>query len=141
MDQPQPDAQTLLNVIGRLFGLFKTEETQFVRCDADGVFQFEGGSLDDPVGFLGTTEDMGEEERGFLLLRCLSSRAYASGESVTRSHQEDVHLCVLRILEQRPDISQRELAEELGIAPGKAQQRGRHLGRKGTLVDPEVPQF
>jgi EPS-associated MarR family transcriptional regulator len=39
--------------------------------------------------------------------------------TLTRSYHEDVQFRVLRILEQRPEISQRELAEEVGIALGK----------------------
>ena len=39
---------------------------------------------------------------------------------MTRALQDDVHFRVLRLLERRPEISQRELAEEVGIALGKA---------------------
>lgn len=39
--------------------------------------------------------------------------------TMARTLQDDVHFRVLRALEQRPEISQRELAEELGIALGK----------------------
>lgn len=34
--------------------------------------------------------------------------------------QEDTHFKVLRLLESKPDISQRELADELGVSLGKA---------------------
>lgn len=37
-----------------------------------------------------------------------------------KSIQEDVHFRVLRVLEQRPEISQRELAAEVGISLGSA---------------------
>lgn len=46
---------------------------------------------------------------------------------------EDVHFRVLRILEQRPEISQRELAEELGIALGKTNFVLNALAAKGLL--------
>jgi len=36
-----------------------------------------------------------------------------------RELHQDVHFRVLRILQERPEISQRELAEEVGVALGK----------------------
>lgn len=52
---------------------------------------------------------------------------------MTRPVQEDVHFRVLRILEQRPEISQRELAEEVGIALGKVNYVLSALTGKGLV--------
>jgi EPS-associated MarR family transcriptional regulator len=52
---------------------------------------------------------------------------------MTRALQEDVHFRVLRLLEQRPEISQRELAEEVGIALGKANFVLAALADKGLV--------
>jgi EPS-associated MarR family transcriptional regulator len=38
---------------------------------------------------------------------------------MTKAVEDDVHFRILRILEQHPEISQRELAGEVGIALGK----------------------
>lgn len=47
--------------------------------------------------------------------------------------QDDVHFRVLRVLEQRPAISQRELAEEVGVALGKVNYVLRALTKKGLV--------
>ena len=52
---------------------------------------------------------------------------------MSRSMQDDMHFRVLRVLERRPEISQRELAEELGIALGKANYVLNALTEKGLL--------
>lgn len=49
------------------------------------------------------------------------------------SLQEDVHFRVLRVLEQRPEISQRELAEDVGIALGKVNYVLNALAEKGLV--------
>jgi EPS-associated MarR family transcriptional regulator len=49
------------------------------------------------------------------------------------SLQEDVHFRVLRVLEQRPEISQRELAEDVGIALGKVNYVLNALTDKGLV--------
>lgn len=49
------------------------------------------------------------------------------------SLQEDVHFRVLRVLEQRPEISQRELAEDVGIALGKVNYVLNALTEKGLV--------
>ena len=55
------------------------------------------------------------------------------------SHQEhtalyeESHLAVLRLLEQNPNLSQRELAEELGISVGKTNYCIKALVDKGLL--------
>lgn len=49
------------------------------------------------------------------------------------SIQEDVHFRVLRVLEQRPEISQRELAEDVGIALGKVNYVLNALTEKGLV--------
>lgn len=41
------------------------------RCDAADVFKFGSGTTGDLADFLSGTKDMGEEERGYLLLRHL----------------------------------------------------------------------
>jgi EPS-associated MarR family transcriptional regulator len=46
---------------------------------------------------------------------------------------EDTHLQVLRILESQPKITQRELADELGISLGKANYCLRALLDKGWV--------
>ena len=46
---------------------------------------------------------------------------------------EDVHLKVLRILEERPKITQRELSDELGISLGKANYCLKSLIEKGWI--------
>lgn len=57
----------------------------------------------------------------------------------TMSHQEhtalyeESHLAVLRLLEQNPNLSQRELAEELGISVGKTNYCIKALVDKGLL--------
>jgi EPS-associated MarR family transcriptional regulator len=47
--------------------------------------------------------------------------------------QEEIHFKVLRLLEGKPDISQRELAEELGISLGKANYCLKALLDKGWI--------
>lgn len=49
------------------------------------------------------------------------------------SLQEDAHYRVLRILEQRPEISQREMAEGVGIALGKVNYILNALTEKGLV--------
>lgn len=52
---------------------------------------------------------------------------------MSRNIKEDVHFRVLRILQQRPEISQRELAEEVGIALGKMNYVLGALAEKGFV--------
>ena len=52
------------------------------------------------------------------LVRSPPSRTGFSG-SMTKAVEDDVHFRILRILEQHPEISQRALSEEVGIALGK----------------------
>lgn len=52
---------------------------------------------------------------------------------MSRDIKEDVHFRVLRILQQRPEISQRELAEEVGIALGKMNYVLGALAEKGFV--------
>lgn len=47
--------------------------------------------------------------------------------------QEDVHFRVLRLLAKRPAISQRELAEDVGIALGKVNYILKALTEKGLV--------
>lgn len=47
--------------------------------------------------------------------------------------QEEIHFKVLRLLEGKPDISQRELAMELGISLGKANYCLKALLDKGWI--------
>ena len=47
--------------------------------------------------------------------------------------QEDTHYRVLRLVESRPEISQRELAEELGVSLGKANYCVKALMDKGWI--------
>ena len=47
--------------------------------------------------------------------------------------QEESHLKVLRLLEQNPNLSQRELAEELGISVGKTNYCIKALVDKGLV--------
>lgn len=46
---------------------------------------------------------------------------------------DDIHLKVLRLVEQNPNISQRELAKELGVSLGKANYCLRALLEKGWV--------
>lgn len=46
---------------------------------------------------------------------------------------DDVHWRVLRIIEGRPDITQRELAEQLGVSLGKVNYLIRALLAKGAI--------
>jgi EPS-associated MarR family transcriptional regulator len=56
------------------------------------------------------------------------------GSSDTSSNvQDEVHLRVLRLLGERPDTSQRELADQLGVSLGKANYCLRALVEKGFL--------
>lgn len=52
---------------------------------------------------------------------------------VTKQIEDDIHFRVLRILEQRPGISQRELAREVGVALGKANFLLVGLGERGLI--------
>ena len=47
--------------------------------------------------------------------------------------EEDTHIKVLRLIESRPEIRQRELADELGISLGKANYCLKALMDKGWL--------
>lgn len=47
--------------------------------------------------------------------------------------QEDTHFNVMRLIESRPNISQRELADELGVSLGKANYCLRALMEKGWI--------
>lgn len=53
---------------------------------------------------------------------------------MSRALRDDVHFRVLRILQQRPTISQRELAEEVGIALRKVNYVLSALTEKGLLM-------
>lgn len=73
---------------------------------------------------------MGEEDGGSPeQRRGLSSRV----GSMSRDLKEDAHFRVLRILQQRPEISQRELAEAVGIALGKVNYILTALTDKGLV--------
>ncbi len=48
-------------------------------------------------------------------------------------HSEDAHLRVLRLLQQQPELSQRQLAEKLGVSLGKANYLLRALLEKGSI--------
>lgn len=50
-----------------------------------------------------------------------------------KSKNEDTHFRVLRILEQNPDLSQREVAEALGVSLGAANYVLRALIEKGQI--------
>ncbi|WP_323039900.1 MarR family EPS-associated transcriptional regulator [Gemmobacter sp.] len=52
---------------------------------------------------------------------------------MSRDIKEDVHFRVLRILQHRPEISQRDLAEEVGIALGKVNYVLNALTDKGLV--------
>lgn len=52
---------------------------------------------------------------------------------MTRDLQDDVHFRVLRTLQERPEISQRDLAEELGIALGRVNYVLGALAEKGQV--------
>lgn len=54
-------------------------------------------------------------------------------DAMTRPVEEDVHFRVLRILEQDPEISQRELAAKLGIALGRTNYVLNALLEKGLI--------
>ena len=46
---------------------------------------------------------------------------------------QEIHLKVLRLLEENPDVTQRELAKELGISLGKANYCLKALIEKGWI--------
>jgi EPS-associated MarR family transcriptional regulator len=46
---------------------------------------------------------------------------------------EDLHFRVLKILQERPDLSQRELAQQLGVSNGKLHYCMRALIEKGLV--------
>jgi EPS-associated MarR family transcriptional regulator len=48
-------------------------------------------------------------------------------------HLEDLHFRVLRLIEDQPDVSQRELAERLGVSNGKLHYCMRALIEKGLV--------
>jgi len=60
---------------------------------------------------------------------------WSHAESSARDDAESARLTVLRLLEQRPEVAQRELAEALGLSLGKAHQMLHLLFEKG-LVEP-----
>ncbi|MEB0140835.1 MULTISPECIES: MarR family EPS-associated transcriptional regulator [unclassified Undibacterium] len=51
----------------------------------------------------------------------------------TRPDDEDAYLAVLRLLEQQPQMSQREIAAELGVSLGKTNYCLKALLEKGWL--------
>lgn len=51
----------------------------------------------------------------------------------TMLHREEVHFRVLHLIEQRPDASQREIAEHLGVSLGAINYCLRALLEKGHL--------
>lgn len=59
----------------------------------------------------------------------------ASGDMTERqkTQQEDVHFRILRLLQENPHLSQRELAEKLGISLGKTNFCIRALLDKGSI--------
>lgn len=48
-------------------------------------------------------------------------------------HSEDLHFRVLKMLQDRPDISQRDLADQLGVSHGKANYCMKALIDKGLV--------
>ena len=48
-------------------------------------------------------------------------------------HSEDAHLRVLHLLQQQPELSQRQLAERLGVSLGKTNYLLRALLEKGSI--------
>lgn len=50
-----------------------------------------------------------------------------------KTRQEDVHFRILRLLQENPNLSQRELAERLGISLGKTNFCIRALLDKGLI--------
>ncbi|MEX0287229.1 MAG: MarR family EPS-associated transcriptional regulator [Paracoccaceae bacterium] len=52
---------------------------------------------------------------------------------MTQSHSDDIRFRVLRILQERPDLSQRELAAELGASLGSVNYILRALTEKGQV--------
>ncbi|MFD1195248.1 MarR family EPS-associated transcriptional regulator [Seohaeicola saemankumensis] len=52
---------------------------------------------------------------------------------MTKVVEDDIHFRILRILEQHPEISQRELAGEVGIALGKVNYVLNALTDKGLV--------
>jgi EPS-associated MarR family transcriptional regulator len=49
------------------------------------------------------------------------------------SATEEIHFQVLRLLERRPELTQRELADELGVSVGKANYVLKALIQKGLV--------
>lgn len=52
---------------------------------------------------------------------------------IVMPHSEDAHLRVLHLLQQQPELSQRQLAEKLGVSLGKANYLLRALLEKGSI--------
>jgi len=52
---------------------------------------------------------------------------------MVKAASEDVHFRVLRVLENKPDISQRQIAEELGVSLGAVNYCLRALIDKGQI--------
>lgn len=57
----------------------------------------------------------------------------AEGRARAARQREDVHFRILRLIEQRPDATQRELAEALGVSLGAVNYCLRALIEKGHV--------
>lgn len=57
----------------------------------------------------------------------------ASGSANSALISEDAHLRLLRLIEESPELSQRELAERLGVSLGKVNYCVRALVEKGWI--------
>ena len=51
---------------------------------------------------------------------------------------DEIHYRILRLLESRPDMSQRQLSQELGVSLGKANYCLQALVRKGWNAMPSL---
>lgn len=64
----------------------------------------------------------------------LISRHSAHDVASKRTHaQEDIHFRVLKLLQEQPELKQRELAERLGVSLGKTNYCLRALAQKGQV--------
>lgn len=54
-------------------------------------------------------------------------------DQMSQSATEEIHFQVLRLLERRPELTQRELADELGVSVGKANYVLKALIEKGLV--------
>lgn len=52
---------------------------------------------------------------------------------MSRPKNEDAYFCVLRLLQDKPDLSQREIAEELGVSLGATNYLLKALVEKGHV--------